>query len=176
MSNFNYGKTQFNRIDKTIRFLQNHYNENGLILDLGPPNPLSERMKAETFQVQNTPIGIDLDLDYSIVANPDFDLITAFEIFEHMVSPFPLLKSITAKKLIASVPLNLWFSDAYWNSKDPFDRHYHEFEPRQFDMLLEKSGWKIQASEKWVSRTYQIGFRPILRRFTPRYYIVYCER
>ena len=32
---------------------------------------------------------------------------------------------------------------AYKSKTDPLDRHYHEFEPWQFDWLLEKSGWKI---------------------------------
>ena len=103
-------------------------------------------------------------------------MVTAFEIFEHMVSPFPLLRAISAKKLVASVPLKLWFTNAYWNNNDPFDKHYHEFEPKQFDLLLNKAGWRIIKSEKWVSKTSQIGVRPLLRRFVPRYYIVYCER
>ncbi|HLF63260.1 MAG TPA: hypothetical protein VI603_05895, partial [Saprospiraceae bacterium] len=55
-------------------------------------------------------------------------------------------------------------------------RHYHEFEPRQFDMLLNKAGWNIVASEKWTSYDNKIGLRPLLRRFTNRYYIVYCTR
>jgi hypothetical protein len=176
MDQFNYSKTEHSRIEKTLHFLNNNYNGKGPILDLGPTNPLSKLMNEKGLIVSNTPIGMDLDFEYNIVKDKKYDLVTAFEILEHMVSPFPLLKSISAPKLIASIPLKLWFADAYWNTNDHFDRHYHEFEPRQFDMLLEKAGWNIQSSEKWVSRTHQIGIRPILRRFTPRYYIIFATR
>jgi hypothetical protein len=57
-----------------------------------------------------------------------------------------------------------------------WDRHYHEFEDWQFDWLLEKTGWKIMARGKWTNPTKKIGIRPLLRWFTPRYYIVYAER
>ena len=65
---------------------------------------------------------------------------------------------------------------AYRNYKDPRDCHYHEFEDWQFDWLLEKAGWEIKARKKWTNPTNKIGFRPILRWFTPRYYIVYAEK
>ncbi len=172
---FNYGKTQNTRIERTLSFLNKHIQKTDRILDLGIKNPLSDEMISSGYQVQNTSKEVDLDLDFEIVKK-DYDVVTSFEIFEHMVSPFPLLQSIKAPILIASVPLRLWFSDAYWNEKDPFDRHFHEFEPRQFDMLLDKAGWKILQHEKWTSEIKQLGIRPFLRKFTPRYYIVYCVR
>ena len=103
-------------------------------------------------------------------------LVTAFEIFEHLVAPFNALREIKADKLIASVPLKLWFSNAYRNPNDKRDRHYHEFEDWQFDWLLEKSGWEIISKKKWSNPAKKIGLRPILRLFTPRYYIVYAKR
>jgi hypothetical protein len=57
-----------------------------------------------------------------------------------------------------------------------WDRHYHEFEDWQFDWLLEKSNWKIEKKEKWTSPIKKIGFRPLLRTITPRYYIVYATK
>ncbi|MBT8179158.1 MAG: methyltransferase, partial [Eudoraea sp.] len=60
--------------------------------------------------------------------------------------------------------------------QDPWDRHYHEFEAWQFDWLLDKAGWKIKDSSKWTNPAGKLGFRPLLRLFTPRYYIVYAER
>ena len=56
------------------------------------------------------------------------------------------------------------------------DRHYHEFEDWQLDWLLEKTGWKITAREKFTHPVKKLGFRPLLRYFTPRYYVVYAER
>ncbi|MBI9036148.1 MAG: hypothetical protein JEZ03_16940 [Bacteroidales bacterium] len=174
--NSKYKSAHKERYRKTLQFMQAVVSKDDKILDLGPVNAFSDILINDLYSVQNTPINLDLDFNYKELQSEYYDIVSAFEIFEHLVSPFPLLLSIKAPKLIASVPLKLWFADAYWNEKDPFDRHYHEFEPRQFDMLLQKAGWKICKSEKWVAKVNKIGIRPLLRRFTPRYYIVYCER
>ncbi|USD26050.1 methyltransferase [Flagellimonas marinaquae] len=163
------------RYRHTLEFLQKHVDPAESILDLGVDNPFSEIMRANGFQVENTK-GEDLDVDFSRVVQSDADAVTAFEIFEHLVAPFNVLREIKAKKLIASIPMRLWFSPAYRSKTDPWDRHYHEFEDWQFDWLLEKSGWHIKDAAKWTNPTKKIGIRPILRYFTDRYYIVYAER
>jgi len=110
------------------------------------------------------------------VKNFEVDAVTAFEICEHLVAPFNVLNAIKANKLIATVPLKLWFANAYKSDTDKWDRHFHEFEDWQFDWLLEKSGWNIKEAKKWTSPINKVGFRPILRKYTPRYYAVYAER
>ena len=60
--------------------------------------------------------------------------------------------------------------------REPFQAPLDEFEDWQFDWLLEKAGWKIVRREKWTSPTGLLGVRPLLRRFTPRYYIVEAKR
>lgn len=155
-------------------FVRKHLPRSSTILDLGPANPLSHLLAQDYLSVDNTGM-IDLDLDFGRLETK-VTAVTAFEILEHLVSPFPLLRDIQAPKLFASVPLNLWFAKAYWNENEEWDRHYHEFEPRQFDMLLNKAGWKIKDSVKWKAYDNSIGFRPLLRRFVDRYYLVYCER
>ena len=92
-----------------------------------------------------------------------------------MLAPFNILRELKTDKLVASIPMKLWFASAYWGSED-WDKHYHEFEKKKFDFLLKQSGWKIIDSETWISYDNKIGFRPILRRFIPRYYILYCEK
>lgn len=169
-------KTLAARYTKTIAFVQKNISPPATILDLGIKNLMGDLIAQKGYSVTNTEMGLDLDTHYSTVNTEGFDVVTAFEIFEHLVAPYNILKEIKADQLIASIPLNLWFAKAYWNEKDPWDRHYHEFEPRQFDMLLDKAGWEIIDSEKWVSRTHRIGIRPLLRRLYPRYYIVYCKR
>ena len=159
----------------TLEFLKKYIDTNEEILDLGIPNPFSEIMKKNNYTVFNTQ-GEDLDTEFSTVKKSNASTVTAFEIFEHLVAPFNVLREIKADKLIASIPLKLWFSSAYKNPNDKWDRHYHEFEDWQFDWLLEKSGWHIKKTEKWSSPVNKIGFRPILRRFTPRYYAVFAER
>ncbi len=163
------------RFKITLEFLKKHIDTSEAILDLGVENPLSEILKQNGYSVNNTS-GADLDFDTSEIENSNANVVTAFEIFEHLLSPFTVLNSIKANKLVISVPLKLWFASAYRSKTDLWDRHYHEFEDWQFDWLLEKTGWKIIDSKQWASPTKKIGIRPILRFFTPRYYIVYAER
>ena len=145
------------------------------ILDLGVDNPLAQRMRELGYDVVNTP-DVDLDITTSAVQGHDVEVVTAFEILEHLVNPFSVLTAIEAPRLIATVPLRLWFAAAYRNPSDEFDQHFHEFEPWQFDRLLEKAGWEIVSSIKWTSPTGRIGLRPLLRRYTPRYYGVEAKR
>ena len=163
------------RYNLTLRFLQKVLPAPATILDLGVKNPFSEIIEQNGYTVFNTS-GEDLDILPEIVKKYNVDAVTAFEIFEHLIAPFNVLSKIKSTKLIASVPLNLWFAKAYRSKTDLWDRHYHEFEDWQFDWLLEKSSWKIIETQKWTSPIKKIGFRPILRTFTPRYYIVYAKR
>ncbi len=164
-----------NRFAKTLSFLERHISQDQSILDLGIENPFSKIMKEKGYSVTNTK-GEDLDLDFTTVIESNAEVVTAFEIFEHLVAPFNVLREIKAKQLVASIPLRLWFSSAYQSKTDPWDRHYHEFEDWQFDWLLEKAGWKIVDRNKWTNPIKKLGLRPLLRSFTPRYYIVYAER
>jgi hypothetical protein len=171
-----YNTTHLKRFNKTLEFLADLNLKSLKILNLGPDNPLSDFLKKNGYDITNTKVNQDLDLDFEIVKDPQFDVVIGFEILEHLVSPFPMLNSISANKLVLSVPLALWFASAYWNENDPYDRHYHEFEPKQLKMLLNKANWKIIKDQKHVSTVNNIGIRPVLRMFTPRHYFVYCVR
>ncbi len=163
------------RYAKTLAFIEQYIDKHEAILDLGVENPFSDILKTKSYTVYNTQ-GEDLDENYAFVKEYQVEAVTALEILEHLVSPLPLLKALPGKKLIATIPLNLWFAKAYRSHTDDRDRHYHEFEDWQFDWLLEKAGWKIIAKEKWTAPTGKIGIRPLLRKITPRYYAVYAER
>ena len=163
------------RYKHTLTFLQKHISTSESILDLGVENPFSKIMTDNGYSVQNT-TGEDLDTEFAQINSSKAEVVTAFEIFEHLVAPYNVLKEIKAQKLVASIPMRLWFASAYRSKTDPWDRHYHEFEDWQFDWLLEKSGWKIKDTAKWTNPTKKIGIRPFLRWFTNRYYIVYAER
>lgn len=163
------------RFQYTLSFLKKHIATNESILDLGVENPFSKIMSNEGYQVENTK-GEDLDIDFSTIKKSNADVVTAFEIFEHLLAPFNVLREIKANKLVASIPMRLWFSPAYRSKTDLWDRHYHEFEDWQFNWLLEKAGWQIIESAKCTNPVKKIGIRPLLRYFTPRYYIVYAER
>ena len=159
----------------TLEFLKKHLPENTDILDLGVRNPFSEIMEEAGYRVANTE-GEDLDLDLERVRNTKAEAVTAFEILEHLVAPYNVVKAIPCDKLLASIPLRLWFAPAYQSKTDPWDRHFHEFEDWQFDWLLEKAGWEIKDRLQWAHPVRKIGLRPLLRRFTPRYYLIYAER
>jgi hypothetical protein len=161
--------TEERRHIRTVKFVQKHIHD-GPILDLGGINRLACMIGIAGYDVFNT--NTDLDINYKIVKS--YDIITAFEIFEHMFAPFNLLNDASGR-LVASVPLRLWFAKAYWPD-DKLDRHYHEFEKKQFNALLERTGWTIKASEMWTAWDYKIGIRPILRLFYKRHYIVYAEK
>ena len=144
------------------------------IMDLGSKNLLGERMRAAGFHVIYTEG--DLDESPDTVRGHGVEAVTAFEILEHLVAPYNVLRAIDAPRLFATVPLRLWFASAYRNPNDKWDQHFHEFEDWQFDWLLERSGWTIVRREKWTSTFFSIGLRPLLRAFTPRYYAVEAVR
>lgn len=163
------------RYEKTLSLVKKFAPTNAKILDIGVQNPFSEIMQNNGFQVINTQ-GEDLDFESERLKSVEADFVTALEILEHLVNPLGVLQNITASKLLVTVPLRLWFTKAYRNTADPRDCHYHEFEDWQLDMLLEKAGWEIKYREKWTNPVKKIGFRPLLRYFTNRYYAVYAER
>ena len=173
---FEINKGMISRYEKTLSFIQIHTPNTKKILDLGICNPFSDILKEKGYEVFNTH-GEDLDYHPEVVKQYDgIECVTALEICEHLINPMGVLSQLPSDKLIASIPLSLWFAKAYRSKTDPWDRHFHEFEDWQFDWLLEKAGWKVMASEKWTAPISQIGIRPLLRKFTPRYYIVYAER
>lgn len=155
-----YAKLPTKRYKHTLAFLQSVLPAPATILDLGVRNPFSEIMEQHGYTVINTK-GEDLDEFPEIVKNYKVDAVTAFEIFEHLLAPYQILKAINAQNLITTVPLNLWFAKAYKSSTDERDRHFHEFEDWQFNWLIEKSGWTIKKTQKWTSPVHKIGIRPI---------------
>lgn len=163
------------RYEITLAFLKEHISQEARILDLGVENPLSKLMQEAGYEVKNT-FGEDLDEDQSALKTNSYEVLTAFEIFEHLLNPYTVLKACQAPKIVISVPLRLWFSTAYRSKTDLRDRHYHEFEDWQLDWLLEKCGYRITARKQWAHPVNKLGIRPILRRFTPRYYLVCAEK
>ncbi|HLV42449.1 MAG TPA: methyltransferase domain-containing protein [Brumimicrobium sp.] len=166
------------RYKKTLEFVKKNLPKDEKILDLGTPNPFTQIMKENGYKASNTK-GENLDNDFKKINEYDFDCLTSFEIFEHLLAPYNLLKEVSSTdrpiRLISSVPLSVWFSKAHWNNKNTWARHYHEFEARQYDWLLEEAGWKIISSEKWTSPArFAFGLRPLLRFIFPSYYFVHA--
>lgn len=162
-------------IQKNLASIEPALKPGTTILDIGTKNPFADFLVEKGFNVENTQ-GEDLDENPESLAAYTSDVTTAFEILEHLLNPLGVLKSIKSERLFASVPLSLWFAKSYRKRKRPRIQHFHEFEDWQFDWLLEKAGWEIVRSEKWTSRIKINGIRPIIRLFTPRYYIVEARK
>ena len=107
-----YKKVPKKRYKHTLEFLKKNIPAPAVILDLGVRNPFSEIMEANGYTVYNTE-GEDLDLLPSVVKKYNVDVVTAFEIFEHLIAPFNVLREIEAAKIVTTVPLRLWFTNAY---------------------------------------------------------------
>lgn len=163
------------RFDRTLDWMRGSLPPPARLLDVGGDNPFARRMREAGYAVANTDGDLD---DHPEAASLEADAATAFEIFEHLVNPLSVLRAIRAPRLFASVPMRLWFAPAYRNASDPWDRHYHEFEPWQFDWLLEKGGWTVVRRERWTPRRdgLPLGLRPLLRTVTPRWYVVEATR
>ena len=159
----------------TLEFLKKHIATQERIFDLGVPNPFSKIMVENGYTVQNTK-GEDVDNDQTGLQNSEYDVFTAFEIFEHLLNPYTVLQNVKADKILISIPLRLWFSSAYRSKTDYWDRHYHEFEAWQLDWLLEKTGFTIIDRVQFTHPVKKLGLRPLFRWFTPRYYLVYAQR
>jgi hypothetical protein len=178
---FAHDRWSIRRYKITLAFLEKYIPKGSSILDLGTTNGLGNFMAANGFKVHNTH-GQDFDtIEIHECMMPESEeaiyyAVTSFEIFEHLINPLGILTSLPADRLVASVPLRLWFAKSFKNKTNPAGWHFHEFEKWQFDWLLEKAGWKILARETHTSPTFRLGFRSILRWITPRIYLVYAER
>jgi hypothetical protein len=75
------------RYQKTLEFLKQNVPPPASVLDLGVENPFSLIMQKEKYEVTNTR-GEDLDLDTTAVLDTNVEVVTAFEIFEHLLAPF----------------------------------------------------------------------------------------
>ncbi len=113
------------RFNITLNFLRKHISTTETIFDLGVSNPFSKIMTENGFEVINTK-GEDLDNDQTALQTENYQVFTAFEIFEHLLNPYTVLQHVKCDKVLISIPLRLWFSPAYRSKTDKWDRHYHE--------------------------------------------------
>ena len=81
------------RFSNTLRFLDAVSPPPARILDLGTPNELGRRMERAGYEVSNTEG--DLEEPTGVIGK-DVDFVTAFEILEHLVTPYNVLRAIQA--------------------------------------------------------------------------------
>ena len=85
-----YAKIPINRYTKTLKMLNEVCPSPSVIFDLGIRNPFSNIMEKNNYKVYNTS-GQDFDTNPKLDIPDDVDLVTGFEIIEHLVSPYTLL-------------------------------------------------------------------------------------
>ena len=101
-----YAKIPVNRYNKTLKMLNEVCPSPSVIFDLGIRNPFSNIMEKNNYKVYNTS-GQDFDTNPILDIPDDVDLVTGFEIIEHLVSPYTLLKNINAKRIFLTVSYGL---------------------------------------------------------------------
>ncbi|MBZ1345526.1 MAG: class I SAM-dependent methyltransferase, partial [Candidatus Nealsonbacteria bacterium] len=75
-----------------------------------------------------------------------FDLVGAFEVFEHLENPEKALQQVarvlkTDGRFIFSIPIH----QKYWTSWDKLAGHVQRFEPKKLMLLLSQQGFEVEC-------------------------------
>lgn len=170
LTDINYIQKHRKRIKETADYVYSQIDTSVPIIDLGTYNSISHTLHHCGYTVTNTH-SEDLDIHYQEVHNSTADVMTAFEVLEHMVNPMQVLKSFNGKMIIGSVPIRGWGQYRGNTEQDPHDEHYHEFREWELRKLLNKSGYKIVDIQRKHWPTSGISIRKILKRIIPSHYL-----
>lgn len=129
-------------------------------LDLGDRTPFTDEL-AQYFSCPFENTEIDLDIGR---LKGEYDIITAFEIIEHLYNPLHCLLEVRrclkpGGRLYLSTPLGK--PNFLWS---PY--HFHEMSISSLRSLFARAGFKIIRSEKFRVHSnwfYLTGLRPLLR-------------
>ena len=146
------------RWEKTRVFLNNYKANTGL--DIGDRTPFTDQLEyVFNCSFENT----TFDLDEGKLEG-EYDIVTAFEIIEHLFNPLHLLTEIAGilkdgGKLYLSTPKGkpyfLWSED-----------HFHEMNEKSILALIERAGFRVIRKEEiriYPFKFYFTGIRPLLR-------------
>ncbi len=160
-----------NRWRKSLDFIgDNHSCKNAL--DIGDRSRITEMMESK-YQIKFENTRGDLDF---VTLKGDFDLITSFEVLEHLFNPlFHLLeiKKVLSKKgkFFLSTPLGkprfLW-------SKV----HFHEMSIKSLESLFSAAGFRVIRKDFFRVHSklfYFTGIRPLFRYFFDKIQIYELE-
>ena len=167
-SNFNSFKHAKIRWQKTLKFLEeNDAINNGL--DIGDRTDFTTKLeKFYKCSFNNT----DIDLDVEQLSG-NYDIVTAFEIVEHLFNPLHFLLQI---KNILNEDGTLYLSTPkgkpyfLWSKE-----HFHEMGYKRLFSLIDRAGFKIIRKKEIRIQPiyfYFTGIRPILRFFFEKHLIL----
>ena len=159
------------RWKKSLEFIGDNFSFKSA-LDIGDRSGLTEMMESK-YQIKFDNTKEDLD---SVTLSGDYDLVTSFEVLEHLFNPLFHLSQIKevlsdSGKLILSTPLSkprfLW-------SKE----HFHEMSITSIEALFHEAELKIVRKEFFRVHPiffYVKGIRPLLRLFFDKIQIYELE-
>lgn len=110
------------RSGESIAYGKNHY--------------FNKKITRYVADLDRKPFPIEMNADYAV----------AFELIEHLSDPLPLLKTIPAKKLFASVPNQ----DVIPYSPETAPFHHRHYTRPEFNELLQDAGWRVTS---WRGQT-----------------------
>lgn len=144
----------------------------GCGLDIGADDSF---VKAIGCELENTPHGLDFDLDELPYDDGRFDFLFHHQTIEHLLNPLyhlrechRILKSrglLFLTTPVAVLPPILWLGD-----------HFHEFDRRRLIDLLSVAGFEVVKCKR-LRYYWRWGlFRPILRLIFGRDYFVIAQK
>jgi SAM-dependent methyltransferase len=132
------------------------------VLDIGHPNKFGRALGVKN----NT--NIDLNACYPLGGIYCFDVVTCFEVIEHVMNPLALMENIRwVMKPGGLCYLSTPIRSRLWHEKV----HFTEYYPRDMKIMFEYAGFEIVKYKKFCLWDWDFmfwGFRPFFRVLTQR--------
>ena len=153
---------------KTLAFLNKDKTVDSA-LDIGDRTPFTEKLEL-FFDCPFDNTKIDLDKEH---LTGEYDIITAFEIIEHLFNPLHFLIEIrSVLKDVGTVYLSTPKGKPYflWS-----DDHFHEMGYDRLNSLIDRAGFRIIRKDEIRIQPipfYFTGIRPLLRLFFEKHLLL----
>lgn len=153
---------RWNRTMEFVRASGIDFSTVGSGLDLGDRTPLTAELEA-LFGCRFGTTAIDLDTGH---LEGNFEVVTAFEVLEHLYNPLHLLLEV--RKVLSAAPSSRLFLSTprfkplCLQSPD----HFHEMSPRALEALMNRAGFRVVRSREFRIRPlyfYLTGVKPLMR-------------
>ena len=153
---------------KTIEFMKGYP---FMTLDIGDRSVMTEKLET-LYDVGFDNTNIDLDIeDLSTSFAFDYDLITCFEVLEHLFNP---LHCLLQMKWVLAPDGRIYISTPRYKPHFLWGNHFHEMSEKSILALFERAGLRVVRRKTifimpW--RSLLTGFRPWLRLIFDRGYL-----
>ena len=158
---------------KTIEFMKGDYKPSGnRVLDIGDRSVITEQLSN---MLQGHIINTCIDLDTEPLTGRDYDMITCFEVLEHLFNPLWCL--VQMREALSDDGI-MYISTPRYKPHFLWGDHFHEMSEQSILALFERAGLRIVRRKTifimpW--RSLLTGFRPWLRLIFDRVYLFELE-